>query len=73
MVMKTYRRKIVTIKDEKGIDIHLDKIIRKKNYSGYEIGPLHTRYENDRIVHGHVVYFYDNEGNVVDVINFKFK
>ena len=71
--MKKYEREIVTIKDEEEIDTHVNKIIRKKNYSGYEIGPLHTRYENDKIVHGHMVYFYDNEGNVVDVVNFKFK
>jgi hypothetical protein len=71
--MKKYEREIVTIKDEEEIDTYVNKIIRKKNYNGYEIGPLHTRYENDKIVHGHMVYFYDNEGNVVDVINFKFK
>lgn len=71
--MKIEFEKTITINDEEEIESHISNIISDKNYGGYEVGPLYSRFENDKIVHGYTVYFYDNDGNVVDIITFKFE
>lgn len=71
--MKIEFEKTITINDEEEIGSHISNIISNKNYGGYEVGPPYSRFENDKIVHGYTVYFYDNDGNVVDIITFKFE
>jgi hypothetical protein len=71
--MKAKLEKTIAVKDEEEMDNCINNIISEKNYSGYGIGPLHTKYESNKVVHGYMVYFYDNDNNVVDVVNFKIK
>jgi len=63
----------IFINNEDEMDNIVDKIISEKNYSGCKVGPLYTKFENDKIVNGYDVYFYDNDGNVIDKVTFKFR
>lgn len=73
MNMNTKLKKTIIVKDEEDIDDIISEVVSKENYADYKIGSLYTEFRNGDIVHGYDVYFYDNDGNVVDIITFKFK
>lgn len=73
MNMNAKLKKTITMKDGEDIDDIISEVMSKENYANYKIGSLYTKFKNGNIVHGYDVYFYDNDGNVVDIITFKFE
>jgi hypothetical protein len=71
--MKDCCKKIMKVIDDYEMMYLVNKIMYEKNYNSYDVGPLHTEYENGIIVDEYDVHFYDNDGNVVEVIAFKFE